>query len=293
MGRPLIIQEGIAVFDPTRRTGRCEKQSTRLRKFQALKELAAGGDPEMLQAKGGSFLFLACRRNDVEMIKRCIEGGVDIDLRGAGGYTPLMQAIASRNGPAASLLIDMKADFDIASDHGETPLMEAIHAGLRGIAVHLINAGADLNRRGEWSPTALDRAIERRDRELVMMLLDKGADMCLVGGHSAFTLEHDVYWLTSRSTGSPRYRFMPVANVFAPERKTAARLRAEMDSGAGFGGVAKAHSLHENHWMVREDDHVRALASLFSLPAGGISGPLRIRGINGYFIFRAGRVIAF
>lgn len=121
--------------------------------------------------------FDACRQGRDDVLPALLQAGVDIEVRDARGFSPLV--IASYNGQetTTALLLAMEASPDGPSGAtGNTALMGVAFKGYEPIARRLIDAGADVNRRNGVGQTALMMAALFGQVALVDLLLAAGAD---------------------------------------------------------------------------------------------------------------------
>ena len=92
-------------------------------------------------------LHTACQRNYSAAVMQLIMQGADLNPRGIGGVTPLIEAARyALNSTCVRLMIQAGADVNAADNEGRTPLM----AGCQGdypfdVVEVLINNGADVN----------------------------------------------------------------------------------------------------------------------------------------------------
>lgn len=97
-------------------------------------------------------------------------------LKGAGGTTPLMQAVLYADLDAVRLLLEQGADPNIRNEAGAPALMWA--AGDLQKARLLVEHGADVNARSDDARTPLLIAAGLfGNKEVVKLLLDRGADL--------------------------------------------------------------------------------------------------------------------
>ncbi|HWO01122.1 MAG TPA: ankyrin repeat domain-containing protein [Blastocatellia bacterium] len=97
-------------------------------------------------------------------------------LKGAGGTTPLMQAVLYGDAQSVRLLLDNGANPNIKNEVGATALMWAV--GEPEKARLLLEHGADVNARSDDGRTPLLIATGQRDSlEIVKLLLGRGASL--------------------------------------------------------------------------------------------------------------------
>ena len=101
--------------------------------------------PEVLRA--------ACVEGRVEILRACLDRGVDVNATGARGRKPLHFACWMGRFDAATLLLDRGADVDPADEYGYSPLMAASGFCHADLVTLLIDRGADVN----WTAYAAGR----------------------------------------------------------------------------------------------------------------------------------------
>jgi ankyrin repeat protein len=114
-------------------------------------------------------LLESVQGNNFELVKALVEeDGVDIDIQGPDGETPLMKALDLGLNEIASYLIEQGADVNIRTRTGLTALHKA--AGDNKISImtfmELINAGAVITppkKEGVRFPTPLQIAFSTKD----------------------------------------------------------------------------------------------------------------------------------
>lgn len=70
-------------------------------------------------------VIAASRANDVETLKRLIEGGADLNVVDEEGCTALLRALSRHHLECVRALIDGKADVNKGTEEGWTPLHTA------------------------------------------------------------------------------------------------------------------------------------------------------------------------
>ncbi len=90
-------------------------------------------------------IHVAAHKGNNEAIKKHLDAGTDVNVKDAGGQTPLHHAALEGHKEIAELLITNGADVN-ANNYGEwTPLHTAADMGHKEIIELLIAKGADVN----------------------------------------------------------------------------------------------------------------------------------------------------
>jgi ankyrin repeat protein len=114
-------------------------------------------------------LLYAARHNRVEVARRLVEAGADVNAQEANGIWPLLMAISNNNMAAAHFLLEHGSKVNGQDWYGRSPLWEAVN--VRNLYVHnatfkngidrgpvldmikaLLDAGADVNARTKETP---------------------------------------------------------------------------------------------------------------------------------------------
>lgn len=154
--------------------------------------LASGFDPNAVNAKGNSALYMALRDKslkvaklliqqpkinlnqlnpsdenalmiasllgDNELVKAMVERGAEINKP---GWTPLAYAATNGHTKIVQFLLDHSAYIDAAAPNGTTPLMMAAYFGHDTTVKVLLDEGADAALKNQLGFTALDLAKQR------------------------------------------------------------------------------------------------------------------------------------
>ena len=84
-------------------------------------------------------LFSAAESNNVELIRNCIEQGIDVDATDLYGWTPLMTSACAGAFEATEALLDAGADTSVADRSGNTCMRLAAKNGHRGVSTLIRN----------------------------------------------------------------------------------------------------------------------------------------------------------
>ena len=95
---------------------------------------------------------------NIEVVKRHLAAGVDVNLKTPTGLTSLHSAAFGDEKEAAELLITKGADVNAKNVVGQTPLHWAAMAGHKEIIELLIAVGAEVNAKTKRGETPLDLA---------------------------------------------------------------------------------------------------------------------------------------
>ncbi|OGO96416.1 MAG: hypothetical protein A3F41_03160 [Coxiella sp. RIFCSPHIGHO2_12_FULL_44_14] len=120
----------------------------------------------------GSFLKMAAKLGNIEIVKLLLERGVDINAQnGQLGYTALMIDVRGGHIEMVRLLLDRGADIDRQTIRGMTALMLAAQHGRTEIAQLLLDRGADIDLKDSLHFTAHSHAVQRQQTEVAELLL--------------------------------------------------------------------------------------------------------------------------
>ncbi len=111
---------------------------------------------------GRSALHYAIIDQADDLIKKCLESGLNINQADDNGWTPLHFACQNYNLSHVKILVENGAKIDPIDNHGNTPLWRAIfNCGNQSgeIIKYLLVSGADPNLKNKSEVSPLDLAI--------------------------------------------------------------------------------------------------------------------------------------
>ncbi|MCK4292302.1 MAG: ankyrin repeat domain-containing protein, partial [Planctomycetes bacterium] len=130
------------------------------------------------EAKSTKSLHKAVADRNIDLIKRLIAEGADINAKNERAMTPLMWGIykSALTKEVAELLIEKGADVNAQDDDGWTALHGAVYVQIdKDIVRLLVSKGADVNLTTDEGWTSLHYPIVWGDIDTVKLLVDKGA----------------------------------------------------------------------------------------------------------------------
>nr|MBN2277646.1 ankyrin repeat domain-containing protein [candidate division Zixibacteria bacterium] len=139
-----------------------------------------GYTPFSESSSGGSQdidIVNAAGMGNIEVIKKHLDAGVDINFDSGDGYTPLLMAAMYGRDKAVKFLVEAGADVNLVTGTGQSAILAASQYGKTEIVKMLVEAGADVNMvYGSGSTTILREAIKYGHVDLVKYLIEAGAD---------------------------------------------------------------------------------------------------------------------
>jgi ankyrin repeat protein len=126
-------------------------------------------------------LFDAIVLGNIHTIQRMIDmKSPSINGLGSNGYTPLHQAVKSKQSEVLKLLLGEQVSKNCQDSNGNTPLYLASETGwLEGVKI-LLKSGADMNQANDQMNTPLHASINNCHRDVVKTLLKSKANIYLV-----------------------------------------------------------------------------------------------------------------
>lgn len=130
-----------------------------------------------------SHLFAACDSGNMLKVCEALYAGVQVnDWHDRFGQTCLHVAASKNNTEIVRLLLDGGMDIDVKDARGSTCLHDAVyHSRDRKLVSFLLSEGADVNEQGPEGQTSLTLAVlgigHTYDYKMVQLLLRSGADM--------------------------------------------------------------------------------------------------------------------
>jgi len=143
-------------------------------------------DKDLTRAAEVVEIFDAAATGDLEKVKRAVEAGADINMKGSRGMTLLCAAASGGAANVVEWLIAHRADKDaplssISGSWKYTPLQLAIFSGQAGSIEALARGGVDINKPDENGIYPIFNAAERYDMAPILTLLSLGADINVRG----------------------------------------------------------------------------------------------------------------
>jgi ankyrin repeat protein len=123
-------------------------------------------------------LIQAVKDNNIKLVKKIIQQGIDINYQTKNGNTALYWA--SRNGytEIVELLLKVSGvNINIQYNVGNTALMFALCNSNKKIVKLLLKYGADVNKKNDYGYTALILASQYEETEIVKLLLKYKVDI--------------------------------------------------------------------------------------------------------------------
>ena len=141
--------------------------------------LAAGVDPNVQTANGGTLLMIAASGGQLRTVGLLLAAGAKVSVQTKQGWTALMSAAGSGHAGVVSRLLGAGADPTLRTNQGRTALMEAAKEGHKEVLRVLLrqeSADSTINLQDHQGHTALMEAIWGSSPDAAFTLLFNGAD---------------------------------------------------------------------------------------------------------------------
>jgi len=135
---------------------------------------------KLKNSKGETGLIIASKHNEIDIVKKMVKNGYDINSRDDSGRTSLHYAVNNKD--IAKYLIANGADTNIYDNGGKIPLMYFIdkYRFSKHTINHLINKDTKINKKSTFGSTLLHYIIEHKSINSLKnfkLLIKKGADI--------------------------------------------------------------------------------------------------------------------
>jgi ankyrin repeat protein len=121
-----------------------------------------------------SKLHAAVRNLDIPRLREFLKDGVDVNVKGSRGWTPLHRAAEMDDLEAARFFIHEAGEMvDVDNDDGETPLICASRRGCVKMVDFLVKNGADIELESNLHRTAVHEACEQDQLECLRYFIEK------------------------------------------------------------------------------------------------------------------------
>jgi ankyrin repeat protein len=141
---------------------------------------------------GNSFLHLAVRAGNADIVKFLVSKGADVNIKDNYDQTPLQIAAHSDNAEVVIQLVSSGAEINIKNSLGKTPLHYAVYYEQLQIVKYLISQGAEINTKDIRSKTPLHDAVIDNLVEISKYLITKGAEVNAKDGDGKSSLHYTV-----------------------------------------------------------------------------------------------------
>ena len=142
----------------------------------ALNFLRAGMEVDIRRADEWTPLMMALFNGHEDTAMMLLKKGANVRAKAARGYEPLHWAALNGYEKAVDFIIDKGGNVNATTDYGWTPLLQAATRGQLGIVRKLVERGAWVNAVEQDGWTPLHKACANGHVEVAKFLLEHGAD---------------------------------------------------------------------------------------------------------------------
>ena len=137
-------------------------------------------------------LIEACKCDYIDVVKKLIDAGVEINVADSGGWTPLMTALGNSNYEIADFLIKRGANVDFKeTNDGEPAMFMAVGSASIRRVKYLISKGANVNERNRSGMTPIFLLNQYKElAAIVSALIEAGADVNARDEHGKSVLSY-------------------------------------------------------------------------------------------------------
>jgi len=147
----------------------------------AKKLINKGANVNATNKYGSTSLLWACRNSNTKLAKFLIESGACVNAKDTTGYTPFLWACWMNNEDVAKLLIARGADVNAKNDHQcSSPLGFVCWRENKALAGLMLEEGVDINAKLEDEKVPLELAWEKEKKEFAKFLIECGADITVL-----------------------------------------------------------------------------------------------------------------
>jgi ankyrin repeat protein len=139
---------------------------------------------------GNSFLHLAVRADNADIIKFLVSNGANVNIKDIYGQTPLQLAVLSDNIEVVIQLVSNGAEINIKNSIGKTPLHDAVYNDHFQTVKYLVSQGAEINTKDIRSRTPLQLAVIDNKVEISKYLITNGAGVNTKDGDGKSALHY-------------------------------------------------------------------------------------------------------
>lgn len=132
----------------------------------AKKLIELGANLDVTDKDGNTALIIAGLSNGVEVAAKLVEAGSNIEAKNRRGWTSLITAAVNDSAEVAAKLVELGADIECKDREGQTPLIHAAVINSIDVVTKLIELGADIEATDKYGKTALDFAVKYKSFEV-------------------------------------------------------------------------------------------------------------------------------